>query len=151
MVEREALLALAERCEKATEASRELDALIWCALNGKRYVGHFPEYRAFGDGPDTQVEFTEPPKRTRLVTGSARYKHATPVTASLDAAMSLMPGDWRLSMLSSSSMAQRWSVNLWLLDGNQPLDDVPCGDAATPALALTAACLRARAAQGNPQ
>jgi hypothetical protein len=83
------LLALADRCEAATGSDRELDALIWCAMQGVRYISHNPTYAGHGEGDDTQVEYVEPPKRTRRVSGKSR-PHAKPFTASLDAAMTLV-------------------------------------------------------------
>ena len=83
-------LDLAERIEAATGADRELDALIWCALRGVRYASHNPADASFGaHNPETQVEFTEPPKRVRLVSGPYGIPHAKPFTASIDAAMTL--------------------------------------------------------------
>jgi hypothetical protein len=95
------LTALAERVERAEGPSRELDALVWCALNGKRYSDHYEAY-AFhsSENPLTQVEYTEPPKRTKLVTGR-HVAHALPVTASIDAALTLADG---------LSEAQIWTV-----------------------------------------
>ena len=86
------LLELAERVERAEGPDREMDALIWCALNGKRFKGWHDVYGA-NSGRLTQVEFTEPPRRTRFVTDDRRHKHALPYTASIDAAMTLVPVD----------------------------------------------------------
>jgi hypothetical protein len=70
-----------------------------------------------------------------------------PYTASLDAAMALVPEDygWRLWMPAASQSADgdRPRVTLWKpVRSYAPRDT----DAATPALALCAAALRARAA-----
>jgi hypothetical protein len=125
------LLKLAERCEAATGPDRELEAHIWCALHGKKYMGH---NIAYGTEDVVQVEFTEPPKRACCVSG--RYlPHASPWTSSLDAAMTLVPDsyDWAVFKTNGGLTVHAW-----------------CGDrtdifAATPELALCAASLRARA------
>jgi len=138
-----ARLELASRVEAAAGPDRELDARIWCALNGKKYADHSEAYSAFGSGnPETQVEFTEPPKRTRLVTGPHTKGHAKPVTASLDAAMSLVPEglewhiDHRLGKGMSPSYASLWGI------GARDIDRHFNATGKTPALALCAAALR---------
>jgi hypothetical protein len=139
---RETLLGLADRCEQATGPDRELDALIWCTLNGKKYAGHNEAYSAYRSGnPETQVEFTEPPKRTRLVTGSQTTGgHAKPVTASLDSAMALVPEGFEWLRMSPDSM----SVYRWP-NGDKEWATHIHGRNTVPALALCAAALRARA------
>jgi hypothetical protein len=83
------LRALAERVQGLDGPDREVDARIWCALNGKKYAGYFEPF-GVTDGRFVAVEYTEPPKRTRLVTGgNTGTKHALRFTASLDAAMTL--------------------------------------------------------------
>jgi hypothetical protein len=142
---RETLLGLADRCEQATGPDRELDALIWCTLNGKKYAGHNEAYSAYHSGnPETQVEFTEPPKRTRLVTGSRTTGgHAKPVTASLDSAMALIPEGYNCSLQFGLTFeGESYSVSS--LQGPKP-HNAATVKAATPALALCAAALRARA------
>ena len=140
-----ALTALAERCEAATGPDRELDALIWCALNGKRYRGHNPAYASYGaDNSETQVEYSEPPKRTRMVTTGRGVPHAQPWTASLDAAMTLVPSDeWSVSIYYGPWV----SGNVRLLHAIDHPEEI-IGDAHELALAMCAAALRARAAQG---
>lgn len=145
------LLKLAERCEEATEADRELNALIWCALRGVKYRGHNVAYQYMDrDNPLTQVEFTEPPKRSVRVSGSSVLPHALPYTASLDAAMTLVPEGWGWLVSQPNEKA----IASGLLKERTPvLGEVQYGceqryavAAATPALALCAAALRARAA-----
>lgn len=130
------LIALAERVEAATGPDRELDARIWCALNGKRYRDHFAAWNKV----DTAVEYTEPPKRTRCVTRD--HQHAKPYTASIDAAFTLAPvGAW-------GDVGTRHDGT-----GYAELLGVTCASttAATPALALTSAALRARISPPNPE
>lgn len=135
------LLALADRCEQARGPERELDARIWCALNGKRYIDHRAVCTAYSqETSETQVDFTEPPRRTRYVSDSHRIPHAKPWTASLDAAMTLVPEGlaWELvyrARLSNFSASVKTEGAYYMCP------------AATPALALTAACLRAIAAR----
>ena len=60
------LSSLISRVEKATGPDRELDARIWAHFSGVKYVSHNAPY---GDVHGrTQVEYTVPPKRTRVVT-----------------------------------------------------------------------------------
>lgn len=88
-----------EQLEKATGPDTEIDARIWCEFAGVKYARHFP---AYGDEHLTQVEFTQPPKRTRCVTSNrGPHRHAAAYTASLDAALALvgekLPGaGWRV-------------------------------------------------------
>ena len=118
------LIELAERAEKASGPDRELDKAIWAALgncNHDRTGG----YICLDCGKDTYGE-----------------KSAPVFTASLDAAMTLVPEGWC------------FEVTCWK-DGNgtacvsqyNPGDQDHTGHAATPAIALVAAALRARAQQ----
>jgi len=144
------LLELAERVERLQGPCRETDALIWCALHGKRYIGHNPAWQAYGDSPLTQVEFTEPPKRTRLVSGRD-LPHALPWTASLDAAMTLVPQRWNWMAGNRNHPAARAYVEngqpafLGYGHARNPARLWFEVVAATPALALCAAALRSRA------
>jgi hypothetical protein len=122
-MDRGELLALAERCEAATGPDRELDGDIFCAL------GHAP-----------------------FIEGAYCAYRSPAYTASLDAAMTLVPEGWRwMAGHREFSHARGYVENggpafvgvgtrrnpnrLWFET-----------TAATPALALTAAALRARAA-----
>jgi hypothetical protein len=134
------LLELASRAEATSGPDRELDALIWCALRGVKYKGHNMAYASYGaSNPETQVEFTEPPKRTRLVSGNVRWPHATPVTSSIDAAMTLVPEGhvWEIMAFTSHASTRVF----------RPAGAGGRGThrAVTPALALVAASLRALA------
>lgn len=140
MPDRTTLLALAERVEAATRGSDELDAHIRCALFGKpnNFVkqshinGAWCVWRIDGAGREVAWDGN----------GLTQLQRLGAFTASLDAAMSLVPSGYE------------WSVN-WC--GNSVANvseigvDYPvhCGGATTPALALTAACLRARAIAGS--
>lgn len=124
--DRATLLELAERCERcerAEGADRELDLRIEAAVN--------PEY----DGLDEAY--------ARFLT---QYGKHPKYTASLDAAMSLVPEGWD------------WSAGTATVEGFRPayaeaspqtqpfpVEMDISAEAATPALALVAAALRARA------
>lgn len=104
------ILALAARC--ATGADRAIDVAIELALEGSGY-----DYPA-----------------DNWVKDAARY------TASLDAAMSLVPSGWRPTISQHLAPLPHWAVRLDCWNEQVRVK------AATPALALTAAALRAIAA-----
>lgn len=140
-------LMLADRCEKSAGPDRELDALIWCALRGVKYKSHNPVYAGMGEreGLETQVEYTVPPKRTRMVSNGP-VPHAKPVTASLDAAMTLVPEGVSVDVGRTQTGKRAYSTLCRLSDpsSREPSPMWKAG-AATMALALCAASLRARA------
>lgn len=118
------LMELASRVEAGEGADRELDADVFCALGLAPFVeGAYDAYRA------------------------------PAYTASLDAAMSLVPQGWGWNVSQPNDRA----IASGLLKERTPVHgEVQYGcdhryavAAATPALALTAACLRARAHQGT--
>ena len=113
MTRAETLTVLAERVDAATGPDRGIDLAI--------YRTHFDEPDRFG------------------TTASGKVQSLVPAyTASLDAAMSLVPeGCWAEGSLASPAA----------LEIHAPMTYDPLGQAqaATPALALTAACLRALA------
>ena len=113
------IIALAERVERAEGLDRRLDCLIENALG--------------------LAKFQRDP---RVGYGDADYNRVSPkpYTASLDAAMSLVPEDWHLSL----SMGR---INIVTLteDSDDPVAPARVfeASASTPALALTSASLRA--------
>lgn len=122
MTEAASLIELAERVEAATGRDRELDALI-----------HIEAGLAEGN----TVAF-----KTGWCAGSEtnpRPVEAPAYTASIDAAMSLVPEGWMWVGGSSPTHNAGMAVTR---DGTQDGFDAR---AATPALALCAAALRARA------
>lgn len=137
------LLALAERCEAATGPDRELDISIKAALYGgvalkSPFNGEWCVYRVGTDDPRTG-KTVERPRNVAFEQWSAdRY------TASIDAAMTLVEGMNKWAMTASSN-GDRWEAWVWEAD-------VPPNwhNAATPALALVTAALRARAASTPP-
>lgn len=107
---RQALLDLAARCESATGVDRELDEAI------ERAVGTYSAFSHYRLGDDDIPDYVP-----------------TPYTASLDAAMTLVPkGDLHLEIKCGK---------IWAFVGTP----IRAATAVTPALALTAACLRALA------
>jgi len=116
------LLALASRVEAASRPDRELDALV----NAACCIGTIP--------------CEQYPTIEAWASSALRHNWNFPrYTASLDAAMTLVPeGDWAEGSLSSPGQLE--------IHGPCTFDPIGKGWAATPALALTAACLRARAA-----
>lgn len=131
------VLALADRVERASGPDRELDVRASLALSGAAY--------SESDVSDMLRYRDEP-------TGYGRYRPADEYvpayTASLDAAMTLVPegiGDELLSLMLHRTWEGRIKIKLLDTLGGQEWH----ANAATPALALTAAAFRARANQGD--
>jgi hypothetical protein len=114
------LAQLAERCEAATGPDRELDWAI---------------YKAIGSPP-------EPILGGSSISGQQWYAKA--FTASIDAALTLVPEGWWIATLGQNLHGELTHCTLYN-DFPVPLAD--CKRAATPALAICAAALRARSAQ----
>jgi hypothetical protein len=118
MTDRTTLLALAERCEQAAGPDRELDAEIFVSVTqGMFFKGHL----------------------VGLIGSGVMYEADT-YTASLDAALTLVLDGWRW-WINSSSFAR-----CWLVANDEIADKAQSEKCATPALAICAAALRARAA-----
>lgn len=118
--------ALIARLEQASYGSRELDYAVLGALEGKTVPGGWATYADY-----------EMPSLMR-----APY-----YTTSLDAALSLIPEDWR-----EWHITKRIGENVAQLTESQGLSIAVRGTgiAATPALALCIASLKARrASNGN--
>ena len=127
------LLALAERCEAATEYDGRLMAEIDCAV---RYSCNTRP--AEPDDHPTVEDRTFDPSSIWTPTGwlmSHNYFRR------LDDAVEMVPEGGKWSITASYGEG-RWEAWVWLADGAPP----DWREAATPALALTAAALRARAA-----
>lgn len=141
------LLALAERCEKAESRDAEIDTLIYAAVNGWR-----TEWR--GNSLVRLTDFypigtIDPGERNRWFSG---HIGAPAYTASLDAAMTLVPEGmiWGAvnSTLAKPEKAERGTG--FVGKPGQTTNEASQSEAATPALALCAAALRARAAAMEP-
>lgn len=124
------ILELAERCEGASKASEELDAEIFRALGWSETPN--PTHAGGLVG------------RWRHIDGSVIGHGAPPrYTGSLDAAWSLVPTTglamtrelWDAGKKCGQAHINLYREGMWIGDAS--------GLAATPALALTAACLRA--------
>lgn len=152
-----ALIELAERVEKAVGPDRGLDAEIAAT------VRYFPRGVGFiwqDSLAPNQPEIGRVECCTKLGTGGPHYA-APAYTASLDAAMMLVPEGWKFGVeqagrYDGAPLDEAW---VWPFDstfdpdwhnGGQGYRNAPDGTrgfAATPALAPTAACLRAIAAK----
>lgn len=132
------LMELAERVEKATGPDRELDPRIWCALRKVEfpeppYEALVPDY----DEDPTGGVMVESITRNGLLL-QCRRDQSPRYTASLDAAMMLVPEGWsrgQWGVIGKPDTARLWRDE----------HDIVVS-AATPALALTAASLKALAA-----
>jgi hypothetical protein len=118
------LLALAARVEAATEGGLALNKAILLAL------GYSWRGMAYWHSDDK-----------RMWTGPTTF------TTSLDAAASLVPEGWAFCVDSNDGGYATVFPRREL--GYLPTD--PYADAATPALALTAACLRAKAREAGDE
>jgi len=136
------LIQLADRCEAAIGPDRELDAEIVAALR------MFPKNVGFVWKADLKANCPQVGAVeccTRLGTGGPWFK-AKPVTASIEAALSLLvPATlWAIGSMEDGPFARLcWPQP----DGGYGGGYIETA-AATPALALCAAALRARAAEG---
>jgi hypothetical protein len=126
---------LAERCEAATGPDRELDCAIAVAL-GRTDEGGSGFHRTF---PDDSV---------------FEQVRALLFTASLDAAMTLVPEGWVIGSVAEEAPRTQWVVEL--RRGHRTSYDKVVFSEYTPgkrcasfALALCAAALKARASTGD--
>ena len=133
------LLLLAERCERAIGADRELDAEIWLACVPGTTRSEL-RYTHKASGKECVIDETRENGRLIVV---PEY------SVSLDAAMTLVPEGWNW-FAGSAKGARAYVENgqsAFIGIGTRPNPDRLWFEvtAATPALALTAAALRARA------
>jgi hypothetical protein len=148
------LTSLVEKLEKAEGPDTELDARIWAHFAGVKYTGHNKPY---GDVHGrTQVEFTVPPKRTSIVTNDGSfakgpYRHAEPVTSSIDAAVSLaarvLPG-WCMDadLLAPPPLPTKFIVRAYHQNGQWSAVRAECVSAP---LAICLVTLRALQQKGS--
>lgn len=132
------LIEMAERVERASWADREIDKAIWAALGNCNHER--TKYYCIEDGNDTDSGFT------CLDCGKDIYgaNMAPAFTASIDAAATLVLEGWRWGVTTTGFKPGASIVS--------PRGTFAGGGgayAATPALALVAASLRARATQEN--
>ncbi len=138
---RETLLALADRVEALTAPDREVDAEIMCAVFGYERDGTM----FYGKSRDYVLE------RDYYALEGSPQELPSP-TASLDAAMTLVPegrgwlaGYGRIRPDEPLGGAMITRIAAPTSFAPDAADKIAEAEAATPALALTAASLRARA------
>ncbi|MDD3798402.1 MAG: hypothetical protein PHE36_04400 [Novosphingobium sp.] len=131
----ERLIELAERCERAKGPSYALECEIWDAV--------YP-----GERDERFRKLTESgPYKGRLgpADKDGYVKPFRSFTASIDAAMTLVP-DGYFWTLGGNVHHGHWIASINMLNSEGQPWCIACGNAAaTPALALTAAALRALA------
>lgn len=128
------LIELAERVEAAKGPDLALDCEIW------ETFGLVPEYEC--------RSWCRQDGRTDLTREMYVRAWAPAFTASLDAALTLVPKGWRLTRLSDTTETlAEWQLGPWLaqLTRAEPFGLAGTEHGSTPALALVAASLRARA------
>lgn len=138
MSDKEVLIALAERCEHTADPDRELDAEIAVAVDGGEIVW------LTANGTMEAYPARKHPSANHV--GGFGKAPVPTYTASLDAAMTLVPEG--ASWLASRGMDEdRTGFASITVANDDPAIEPEDFDAfaATPALALTAACLRALA------
>jgi hypothetical protein len=129
------LLALAERVEAASGPDRELDVAIWRGITPnhealrKRWAGSWTH-------ADVQARKE----------AACELKNAPDFTASLDAAMTLVPEGWCWAVRNGLSTAYAEMADEPFIETAHEKATGVDSCARSPALALTAAALRARAA-----
>lgn len=139
-----ALLELAERCEKAAGPDRELDALI--------FIAREPDSFRLPASDDLDNEGDPPsPGDVVCLQGFVGSVIASPrYTASIDKAATVVPKDYAFTVSFIGIPNHPADARVWLPAQKGHGVNADCYDAATPALALCAAALRARAAIAQP-
>lgn len=133
--EDDALAELIARLEKATGPDRKIDVAIWELLaNPDKYrrASHWPRY---SDWESKSSSGAWEPFYPSL--------NALHYTASIDAALTLVPEPWRLQDIWQSDDGKSWHAGV-RIPGLEVGSDEAC---ATPAIALCIAALKARAAR----
>lgn len=127
-------LALAERIEGLTQSCREADALIARAICWR--------WEGWEEG-DRKIEEMDLHVLHERVENSHNsiWRNLPAYTASLDAAMALVPEGFKVNEFFQQSQYD-WRWRCWLL---RPMDAESYGHSFQPALAITAAALRAHA------
>lgn len=140
------LLELVERVEKLDGPSRHIDTQIEILLDpgAQHIIGHeegpFPRKPIYGPRSSFWEWACDDSMEPPAFGGISTY------TDSLDAATSLVPEGWVLGIQQNCHTAGGWCAKLTRTDGGNVQLDFAQAFASTPALALTAAALRARAA-----
>jgi hypothetical protein len=153
------LIALAERCERAEGPDRALDARIWCVIGvGSPWTAENcwlaatvrpPELESLGLTLEQWLD-----KWPDEADAAAQNYNVPRYTASLDAANALVPKGWSVERSGWQAIAEPYyaGFELWQYRKNADgeyrhgsSEAITKGSAVTPALALCAAALRARA------
>lgn len=135
------LIALAARAEQAQGPDRALDADITLAVNPELGAAPWERITYPSGGASVFADRSDPDNLN--VVSPPRF------TASLDAALTLVPEGWTFTVHSGDDRGPPVAYcvpNMGRLPWPHWVDDI---NAATPALALCAAALRARAEEGN--
>jgi len=132
------LLRLADEVEKATGPDRRLDGRIWWHLQDKERLWRMSGMNA------QRAAWTESDLRKVVERDPDEYGPVPRYTALLDAAMTLVPRDAVWSVNSDGESATG-SVYRRRSDGSFIAHAGAVVEAATPAVALVACALRARA------
>jgi hypothetical protein len=146
MTPRDDLAALIQRVEAAEGPSRELDAEIIAALvGGEAYVSPFNGKWCVGVGKTLKGAPREwEPRTSALIKLRRLWIDDMGPTASLDAAASLVPSGWAHGYCCRPWLDPHFATaSVW---AQHQAATLYSADAATPALALCAAALRARQA-----
>lgn len=133
---KEELLKLAERVEALSGPDRGVDVEIFRVIGAPAPFQFMNKLIALEYNDIEQAYFAR-------VTDDMQVRYAPPAyTASLDAAMTLVPKGWAWSVLDRRTTGySKPNGQCWTKEDRSTLH----GDAATPALALCAAALRALA------
>ncbi len=129
----ETLIALADRVETLDGPDRSVDIEIWATCVANQQQLNLVQIGRSLHG-DSEANF-----RADRMSDGRRY------TGSLDDALSLVPERWTPRQMNFSAPCadnRKWTLNLF---GGKEGGRCGHSEAATPALALTAAALRARA------
>jgi hypothetical protein len=124
--------SLIAKMSDATEGSRELDAEIWLSVTPH-------EIRDYDGTTTLKNRYVEVAGEWFCWLDNLREK-VPAYTTSLDAAVSLIPPDWRLEHLGEFTNTIEWECELH----RRSSDMAVVAEAKTPFLALTIAALRAR-------
>jgi hypothetical protein len=137
----EKLLALAERCKMATKRDTEAETMIYAEINGwpTEWRGN-ALVRLTDFYPIGTIDLSERNRFTGHI-GAPAY------TASIDAAIALVPEGHTWSVGDWSAADKGVAATCWPPNDLCPVGFEGISRAATPALALCAAALRARAQQ----
>lgn len=121
------ITSLIEKLEGAEVGSRELDALIWCVFRPEKIKMH-GFHEPYGEVRGrTQVSFTLPPNRKRIVTNDrTEYPHAEPVTTSLDAALALAERlELSVGEILNDALEGPAGVGIWQSGWNGTISTIP--------------------------